>query len=108
MTPPLPNNLRTREATNAKWSAKKRVVETTKLSAPRTRRRRLVKGPSQRKQYSIDKVCSNIQSSPRLSSFKFWKYDTLDNYDKNRIEEAMIKIMSNFRLSPSEMERQIP
>ena len=49
MTPPLPNNLRTREATNAKWSAKKRVVETTKLSAPRTRRRRLVKGPSQRK-----------------------------------------------------------
>ena len=36
------------------------------------------------------------------------KYDTLDNNEKNKIEEALIKMMSNFKVAPSEIEIHIP
>ena len=103
MTPPSENKPRAWETTNAKKTAKMRVAESIGPSAPKTRTRRLLRAPPQRKKKYIDEVCLDINISLGLSNFKFVKYDTLDNDDKNRNEEAMIEMMSNFKLSPSEI-----
>lgn len=61
VTPPSPNKPRTRAIAMVEQSTKHKVDETTKLSEPRTKRRRLVRGPPQKKQNSIDEVCLDLK-----------------------------------------------
>lgn len=108
LSPPPPNKPRTRAAASAKQTVEYKVVETTKPSTPKTRRRRLVRGPPIRQYKSLEEVCADLRRSIGLSSFRFVKYDTLDNIDRNKFEEAMVEMISNQKISPREIEKRIP
>ena len=66
------------------------------------------KEPSTRQAKIIDEVCSDLKRLIGLSSFRFVKYDTLDNYDRDKVEEAMVENIANNKLAPSEIEDRIP
>ena len=102
------NNPRTKATANAEKIARKRVVETNIPSASKPKRRKLVKGPPIGKTKSIDEVCANLRRSSGLSSFRFIKYDTLDNTDRTKVEEAMIYMIYDQNLAPNEVEKKIP
>lgn len=55
----------------------------------------------------IWKKCVDLQSSTRLSSFQFVKYDTLDNSYRTRVEEAMIDMMEINKFAPNKIEKNI-
>ena len=42
-----------------------------------------------------------------LSSFRFVKYDTLNDCEKSKVEEAMIIMMANNKLAPTKLEKKI-
>lgn len=42
-----------------------------------------------------------------LSIFRFVKYDTLNDGEKSKVEEAMIIMMENNKLAPTELEKNI-
>lgn len=120
LSPPPPTKQRTRATANVEKSTKQEKVETTKSSRSRKKReisqaptsqpkrRRLVKGLATRRNKTIDEVCVNLTSSGGLSSFRFVKYDTLDNDDRTKVEEAMIDMMESKKLAPNEVEKNIP
>ena len=68
----------------------------------------MVKGPPKFQKKTIDKICVDLRRSFGVSIFRFVKYDTLHNDDRNKIEEAMVEMISNFKLAPSEIEKKIP
>ena len=68
----------------------------------------MVKGPPTRRTKSIDEVCIDLRRSSSLSNFKFVKYDTLNNDDRQKVEEAMIDMMKNQKLAPNEIKKKIP
>ena len=68
----------------------------------------MVKRPPKGHYRSIDEVGANIRSSLHLSSLRSIKYDTIVNDHRNKIEEAMVEIISNFKLAPSKIKKQIP
>lgn len=43
-----------------------------------------------------------------MANFRFVKYDTLDNVDQTKIEEAMVDMISNHKLAPRKIEKRIP
>ena len=43
-----------------------------------------------------------------LSSFRFVKYDTLNDGEKSKVEETMIIMMANNKLDPTKLEKNIP
>ena len=49
-----------------------------------------------------------LRRSLGSSRFIFVKYDTLDNIDRNKIEEAMVDMIGNHKLAPIEIEKKIP
>ena len=57
---------------------------------------------------NIDKVCDDLRSYVGLSSFRFVKYDTLNNDEKSKVEQAMIDMMANNKISPTKQEKKIP
>jgi len=68
----------------------------------------LVRGPPIRKSKSNEEVCADLRRSKRLSIFRFVKHDTLNNYDRTNITEAMVDVIANHKLAPSEIEKKIP
>lgn len=68
----------------------------------------MAKGPPTRRTKSIDEVCVDLRRSSWLSSFRYLKYDTLDNDDRIKVEEVVIDMMENHKLAPNEVENKIP
>ena len=55
--------------------------------------------PRKKHQY-IDKLCDNVRISIGLDGFKHIKYDTLENIDKEKVEQVVIDILVNFKYTP--------
>lgn len=55
----------------------------------------------------IDEVYGKLRRSLGLSSFRFIKYETLDNANITKIEEAMVDMITNHKLASSEIKNKI-